>query len=53
MRNDGLNAHAENSTRATGSLYIYKLISTYQVSSARLESRVLNHMKFVDPDNGM
>ena len=34
-------------------IYIYKLISTYQVSSARLESRVLNHMKIVVPPPGI
>ena len=36
-----------------GVLYIYRLISTYQVSSARLESRVLNHMKIVVPPPGI
>ena len=34
-------------------IYIYKLISTYQVSSATLESRVFNHMKIVDPPSGI
>ena len=34
-------------------IHIYKLISTYRVSSARLESRVLNHMKIVDPPPGV
>ena len=29
------------------------LVSTYQVSSARLESRVLNHMEIVDPPPGI
>ena len=35
MRNDGFNAYAQ--PEQLGVLYIIRLISTYQVSSARLE----------------
>ena len=51
MRNDGLNAHAEKSTRATGSIVFIQ--AHFQVSSARLESRVLNHTKIADPPPGI
>ena len=34
-------------------VYIYRPISTYQVSSARLESKELTHIKIVVPPKGI
>ena len=46
--------HMQRTQPATGSIvYIYKLISTYLISSARLESRLFNHMKVVVPPPGI